>query len=526
MAVNGGFPIALRPQSAFAAVRVAAPAGAPSNPSGAAPLLDIKGLEVGTPESRYGFSMQTLQLLKQYDVRDMSGKDLDALSELMLARGEMDGDVSGTIRSDIQGHGWKTAGSSNALEIFSARRDETMASVKAGEVSLKLADFDLKGNARVTEALNKLAGIHDALQHDDSVTAAAEGGMSQAADIQRFDSWLRQTTRWRELGEAEPQPDAETIDAVGRVLQRLGISLAGEGNSAERMAQAWQAYQGWQAQHPGEQPRMDLQPPAETPAEPPRAAPAAAAVASTPAAAAKPAREAAPRFLLEAQYGMSLPMLQVLKSFDVANASVEQVKQLGRLLQDNGELSQDDADSLLPLTQRGTADSMNYYRRDLRWLADSQQHGETPQYRTPQGLVDLASPAGRARNDQQAQAVLDRLAALHQALQGDDRVQEAVDGGLQQGSDLAAFNAWAQAEGKGARSGDDAQPAFRNRQDVDGIFRTLQRLGVELTPQDGAVSPGQRLEQAWKDYQGWRASHPDAQPGLRLAPARRINDYA
>ena len=522
--VNGGLSIALRPQSTFASVRVAAPA--PSSPSGAAPLLDIQGLEVGSPESRYGFSMQTLQLLKQYDVRDMSGKDLDALSELMLARGEMDGDVSCAIRSDIQGHGWKTAGGSNALEIFSARRDETMASVKSGELTMKLADFDLKGHTRVVEALSKLASIHDALQGDDSVTAAADGGMGQAADIQRFDGWLRQTTRGQELGKAGPQPDTETLDAVTRVMQRLGISLPAEGSGAERMAQAWQAYQSWQAQHPGERPQIDLQPPPETPAEPPRAEPAAAAAATQPAVVEPPVRDAAPRFLLEAQYGMSLPMLQVLKSFDVANASMEQVKQLGRLLQDNGALSQDDADSLLPLTRRGMADPMNYYRRDLRWLSDSQRDGVTPQYRTGQGMVDLANPLGRADNDRQAQSVLGRLAGLHQALQGDDGVREAVEGGLQQGSDLAAFNAWAQAESKGARSSDAAQPAFRNRQDVDGIFRTLRRLGVELTPLDDAVSPGQRLEQAWKDYQGWQASHPDAQPGLRLAPARRINDHA
>ncbi|MGC0155188.1 hypothetical protein ACPRNU_22240 [Chromobacterium vaccinii] len=532
MAVNDGFSIAYRPQAAWqpaaATVRVAAPA--PAGPSGAAPLLDNKGREVGSPESRYGMSMQTLQLLKQYDVRNMSGKDLAVLSDLMQARGEMDGDVSAGIRGDIEAKGWKTAGNSNALEIFAKRRDQAMAEVKAGEVTMKSYDFILQGNARVQEMLNRLAGLHDALQEDDSVQAAADGGMSQAADVKRFNDWSRQQGQRQPDGPA-PSFDQDTVDAVMNTLQRLGVGLPPESDlagGADRMAQAWKSYQAWQAQHPGEQAKIDLQAPQEKPAMPPGDPQASAAPAARTEAPASPRRQADAlnqRFQLEAQYGMSLPMLQVLKGVDVANASMDQLKQLGKLLQANGALSQDDADSLLPLTERGMVDPMNYYRRDLESLADAQRHGLKPQYRTPLGMADLANVAGRTRNDKQAQAVLDRLAGLHQALQDDDGVRAVAGNGLQQAGDLAAFNAWAQVEQKGARNSDDAQPGFRGRQDVDGIFRTLQRMGVELTPVDGDARVSQRLDQAWKDYQAWRGSHPGAQPALQLAPAR-INDFA
>ncbi|WP_434628668.1 hypothetical protein [Chromobacterium sp. CV08] len=533
MAVNDGFPIAYRPQAAWqpaaATVRVAVPA--PAGPSGAAPLLDNKGREVGSPESRYGMSMQTLQLLKQYDVRDMSGKDLDALSDLMMARGEMDGDVAAAIRGDIEAKGWKTAGGSNALEIFAKRRDQAMAEIKAGEVTLKSYDFMLQGNARVQEMLNRLAGLHDALQEDDSVQAAADGGMSQAADIKRFNDWARLQERQPQGGPA-PSFDRDTEDAVMNTLQRLGISLppqSDQAGAADRMAQAWKSYQAWQTQHPGEQAKIDLQAPQEKPAAPPSDPQASAEPAAQTAPPLSPRRQAdalSQRFQLEAQYGMSLPMLQVLKGFDVANASMDQLKQLGKLLQANGALSQDDVDSLLPLTEHGMVDPMNYYRRDLESLADTLRHGLTPQARTPQGVFDLANVPGRARNDKQAQAVLDRLAGLHQALQDDDGVREVAGNGLQQAADLAAFDAWAQVERKGARNSDDAQPGFRGRQDVDGIFRILRRMGVELTPVDGGARTSQRLEQAWKDYQAWRGSHPDAQPALQLAPTARINDFA
>ncbi|OHX14534.1 hypothetical protein BI347_14230 [Chromobacterium sphagni] len=536
MAVSGGFPINLQPQvamrPAWAGVRVAGAVTAAGNDA-PAPLLDSKGLEVGSPESRYGLSMQTLQLLKQYDVRNMSGKDLDALSEVMLAQGDMAGDVAGAISSDIESKGWNTAGDSNALEIFAKRRDDAMASVKAGEITMRLADFPLKTNARVREALEKLAGIHDALQGDGSVQAAASDSMSQALELKRFNDWTRIEQQGAEPGQPPATYDQKTADAVMNTLQRLGVKLPPADDkvgAGDPMAQAWSAYQAWRAQHPDGKLQIDLQAAADKAADPskpePTEAPAAAAQPATPISMKRQAQALVQGAQLQAQYGMSLPMLQLLKGFDVANASVDQVKQLGQLLQGNGALSQDDADSLLPLTQRGMVDTIGYYRRDLSWLADAQQHGVVPQYRTAQGMADLANVAGRARNDQQAQAVLDRLAGLHQALQGDDRVQAVADGGLQQASDLAAFNVWAQVERQGARSGDSAQPEFRSRQDVDGIFRTLQRIGVELTPLDGDANVSQKLAQAWKDYQGWSRSHPDAQPALQLAPAARINDFA
>lgn len=141
-------------------------------------------------------------------------------------------------------------------------------------------------------------------------------------------------------------------------------------------------------------------------------------------------------------------MLQLIKGTDVAGLSVEQLKQYSQLLQTGGALSKDDAESLLPLTQRGMADPMNYYKRDLNWLADMAAQGRTPQFSTVGGMADLANPTGRMRNDQRGQSVLERLQSLHQALQNDDRVRTAPTDNLRQAGDQAAFDKWAQVESK------------------------------------------------------------------------------
>ncbi|MEO9383798.1 hypothetical protein [Chromobacterium phragmitis] len=535
MNVNIGHAIAFRPQlgAASGAARVAG--AAPEDGGKAEPLRDVNGRMVGTPESRYGMSMRTLQLLKQYDVRNMSGKDLDALAEVLAENGEMDGDVAMSIRGDIEGNSWKGSDERNALEIFAKRRDDTMASVKAGEASLRFANYSIKGYERTQQALEKLAAIHDALQSEDDVRAAANGSAAQARDLMHLERWMRSA----EQADAKGEPLAvgkETAEAISRTMLRAGVELPPADNlqHGDWARQALQAYRGWTARHPNDKLDIDLKPAEEEdkkvfkekPPAPAGEAQGTQLSLQPPSSAAKLAREMQDKLQTEARYGIGMPMLQLIKSTDISGLSIDQLKQYSQLLRDNGVLSQDDVESLLPLTQRAMADPMNYYKRDLNWLTSMQQQGRTPQYSTPGGMADLSDVAGRMRNDQQGQAVLERLQNLHQTLQGDDKVQTAAANGLQQSGDLAAFDNWARVESKGARNADSAELEFRGKQDVEGIFRVLQRLGVELTPLEGDSSPSQRLEQAWKDYQRWRDSHPGERPSIALPPKRGVDVYA
>ncbi|WP_214757799.1 hypothetical protein [Chromobacterium violaceum] len=534
MNVNIGQAVSLLPPRIGVAGAARAEASAAGERSKVEPLRDINGRTVGSPESRYGLSMRTLQLLKQYDVRNISGTDLHALAEILAAEDEIGGEVAATIRSDIEVRGWKNSGASNALEIFAKRRDDALAEVKAGEVSLKFASYNIKGYERTQQALDKLAAIHDALQSEDDVQSATGDGMAQAADLLHAERWMRTAQQ----AEAKGEPlvlDKDTAESIGRVMQRAGATLppmTGDLEDGAWAKQALQAYRSWQFQHPGDKLDIDLKPAEEEDKkvfkEPPR--PTTDTVGEqlpqqAPPSPAKLAREALAKQQVQAQYGMSLPMLQLIKGTDVAGLSVEQLKQYSQLLQTGGALSKDDAESLLPLTQRGMADPMNYYKRDLNWLADMAAQGRTPQFSTVGGMADLANPTGRMQNDQRGQSVLERLQSLHQALQNDDRVRTAPTDNLRQAGDQAAFDKWAQVESKGARNAEGVEPEFRSLSDVDGIFRVLQRMGVELTPMEGGSSPSKRLEQAWQDYRRWQDGHP-ARHSAGGAVGRGIDAYA
>ncbi|OQS12100.1 hypothetical protein B0T37_06305 [Chromobacterium violaceum] len=534
MNVNIGQAVSLLPPRIGVAGAARAEASAAGERSKVEPLRDINGRTVGSPESRYGLSMRTLQLLKQYDVRNISGTDLHALAEILAAGDEVGGEVAATIRSDIEGRGWKNSGASNALEIFSKRRDDALAEVKAGEVSFRFASYAIQGLERAQQALEKLAAIHDALQSEDEVQSATADGMAQATDRLHAERWMRLA----EQADANGEPlvlDRETAESIGRVMQRAGAALPpapAELKDGAWARQALQAYRSWQSRHPGDTLGIDLKPAAEEDKkvfkEPPR--PAAEAVGEQLPQQALPSpqklgRDALARQQAQAHYGISLPMLQLIKGTDIAGLSIDQLKQYSRLLQDGGVLSRDDAESLLPLTQRGMADPMNYYKRDLNWLASMRQQGRTPQYAAAGNMAGLANEAGRIRNDQQGQAVLERLQALHQALQGDDSVRAVAADSLRQAGDQAAFDKWARIEAKDARKAEDAEPAFRSQKDVDGIFRVLQGLGVELTPMEGDSSPSKRLEQAWQDYRRWQDGHP-ARHSAGGAVGRGIDAYA
>ncbi|MEO4026682.1 hypothetical protein ABH313_01305 [Chromobacterium vaccinii] len=534
MIVNNGLTVSFRPQAA--AVFTSRVQGVADEGGGKPePLQDLNGRVVGSPESRYGLSTRTLQLLKQYDVRNMSGRDLYALTEILAANDEMDGETAAVIRADIENKGWKGSGTVNALDVFSKRRDDEVAGVKAGEVSPRFANYAIKGYERTQQTLEKLAALHDALQSEDDVQSATADGMSQAKDLLSLNRWARSAEQAEAKGEA-PVLDRETAESISRAMRRAGMELPPASTDSEDGAwarQALQAYRTWQFRHPGDKLEIDLKPADEAdkkvfkePAKPSAEAVGEQLPQQAPAGTAKKAAEALAGQQAQAQYGMSLSMLQLIKGADIASLSVEQVKQYSQLLRTGGVLSEDDAESLLPLTQRGMVDPMSYYKRDLSWLADMKAKGLTPQYATAGGMADLANVEGRVRNDQQGQGVLERLQALHQALQGDDRVKAAATDSLGQAGDQAAFERWAHVEQQGARNAEAAEPEFRSQKDVDGIFRILNRLGVELTPMQGDSSASQRLGQAWKDYQNWRSSHPGEGPAVGRAPARGIDAYA
>ncbi|MEN2428649.1 hypothetical protein [Chromobacterium vaccinii] len=534
MIVNNGLTVSFRPQAA--AVFTSRVQGVADEGGGKPePLQDLNGRVVGSPESRYGLSTRTLQLLKQYDVRNMSGRDLYALTEILAANDEMDGETAAVIRADIENKGWKGSGTVNALDVFSKRRDDEVAGVKAGEVSPRFANYAIKGYERTQQTLEKLAALHDALQSEDDVQSATADGMSQAKDLLSLNRWARSAEQAEAKGEA-PVLDRETAESISRAMRRAGMELPPASTDSEDGAwarQALQAYRTWQFRHPGDKLEIDLKPADEAdkkvfkePAKPSAEAVGEQLPQQAPAGPAKKAAEALAGQQAQAQYGMSLSMLQLIKGADIASLSVEQVKQYSQLLRTGGVLSEDDAESLLPLTQRGMVDPMSYYKRDLSWLADMKAKGLTPQYATAGGMADLANVEGRVRNDQQGQGVLERLQALHQALQGDDRVKAAATDSLGQAGDQAAFERWAHVEQQGARNAEAAEPEFRSQKDVDGIFRILNRLGVELTPMQGDSSASQRLGQAWKDYQNWRSSHPGEGPAVGRAPARGIDAYA
>ncbi|WP_146056802.1 hypothetical protein [Chromobacterium alticapitis] len=465
----------------------------------------------------------------------MSGSDLYALTEMLDSNGEMDSQVASATRGDIDNNGWNGGGACNAVQIFAKRHDDVQASVKAGETSARLASYSLDNYSRVQQALEKLGAIHDALQGEDKVQSAASDSMKQALDLSRFERWSQAMTRAESSGEKVPL-SKETAESVSRVLQRAGADLPPPPDGQDKGAwvkQALQAYRSWQTQHPGSKLDIDLQTAEQedktvfkTKNQPKPTPETAGAPLPPPSSTPAQRAQAALTQQAEAQYGMGMSTLQLIKSTDIGSLSMEQVKQYSTLLQASGVLSQDNADSLLPLTQRGMVDSLSYYKRDLSWLHSMLKLGLTPQYATAAGMVDLSDVNARISNDQQGQRVLERLQRLHETLQSDERVPATASGSLRQASDQAAFDNWARVEQKGARNAQNAGLEYRNQNDVDGIFRVLQRLGVELTPLDGDSTTGQRLQQAWQDYQQWRGSQYGGQAATSLPVKRTIDTFA
>ncbi|WP_440030009.1 hypothetical protein [Chromobacterium amazonense] len=495
------------------------------------PLLDSKGVQVGSPESRFGMSRQSLQLLKAYDVRNISGRDLYDLVDVLAANHDIDPQLAADIRGNIDSNGWKTGMERNALQMYDDARDAVVAAVKSGKQLPRFADSSLRYQEKLLSLFKQLAGLHDALQKDARVETAAEGGARQAANLMRLDRWMASADRNQQQGLPLPPASKDTYFSITETMDALGIDVNPSHEDltpSATLERARDGYRKWREQHPGETLAIELQTdkPDDAPAPAADAQPAAPLPQEDIQARAQDARQEKANLMAQAQYGMPIAMLQLIKSVDFNKVSAPQLKQYAGLLRDYGVISQDDADALTPFIRSGEGSPARYFHDDL---ADaSQQVRESIESRDPElnNPQALARQMNRSANDKQALALITRLSQLHQQLQMDDRVQAISGDGLRQAEDLAAFQRWTQVEQKPVNRPDDAVPEFSSKDQAEGILRVLQRMGVALTPQQGNPGPSARLESAWKDYQAWRKQNPAAQPAMPLTPSARLDAYA
>ncbi len=497
----------------------------------APPLLDSKGLQVGAPESRFGMSRQSLQLLKAYDVRNISGRDLYDLVDVLAATHDIDPELAADIRGTIDANGWKTGVERNALQMYDEARDAVVASVKSGKQLPRFADSSLRYQEKLLGLFKQLAGLHDALQKDARVETAAEGGARQAANLMRLDRWMASADRNQQQGLPLPPASKDTYFSITETMDALGIAINPSHEDltpSATLARARDGYRKWRDQHPGETLAIELQ--ADKSDDPSvktaNAQPAAPLPQEDIQARAQDARQEKANMLAQAQYGMPVAMLQLIKSVDFNKVSAPQLKQYAGLLRDYGVISQDDVDALTPFIRSGEGSPARYFHDDL---ADaSQQVQESIQSRdlevnNPQAV---ARQMNRSANDKQALTLIGRMSQLHQQLQFDDRVQAINGDGLRQAEDLTAFQRWTQVEQNPVNRPEDVVPEFSSKDQAEGILRVLQRMGVALTPLQGNPGPSTRLESAWKDYQAWRKLNPATQPSMPLTPSARLDAYA
>lgn len=495
------------------------------------PLLDSQGVPVGSPESRFGMSRQSLQLLKAYDVRNISGRDLYDLVDVLAVNHDIDPELAADIRGNIDANGWKTGAERNALQMYDDARDAVVAAVKSGKQLPRFVDSSLRYQEKLLSLFKQLASLHDALQKDERVETAAEGGARQAANLMRLDRWMASADRNQQQGLPLPPASKDTYFSIAEVMDSLGIAVNPSHEDltpSATLARARDGYHKWREQHPGETLAIELQidKPDDASAQTANAQPAAPLPQEDVQARAQDARQDKANLLAQAQYGMPIAMLQLIKSVDFNKVSAQQLKQYAALLRDYGVISQDDADALTPFIRSGEGSPARYFRDDL---ADaSQQVQESIESRDPEvnNPQALARQMNRSANDKQALTLIGRMSQLHQQLQMDDRVQAISGDGLRQAEDLAAFQRWAQTEQKPVNRPDDAAPEFSSKDQAEGILRVLRRMGVALTPLQGNPGASARLESAWKDYQAWRKQNPAAQPAMPLTPSARLDAYA
>ena len=503
------------------ASKSAAPAGTPT--SAAAPSSTSTVYHPGeTAEQRYHLSTQTLQLLKRYDVRNISTDDLAKLTVMMDNNNELP-DGAGSFGLWVQ-HFAGSGTTINAMDFTQSKDAQFQAQYASGTVVETEYGKSFMQNGK--EVLDRLAAIHDALQTDNSVQMAADNTISQAWNNRTLQQWAQ--------GEQSGQPstfDPTIFGQVSSALTHLGVTLTAtpaNATDAQKQAQAWKDYQAWQAQHPDTKIQIDLMPADKTDST--SSSPTTAATSTTSSTTTSSSTSSASgaqsqaNAALSARYGYSLQTLQLLKGNDIRQMSADQLRQLTGLMQNRGEVTQQQVDGLQPALQGVSTKPFDYFSKDQQSLsqglasglldAKAMQNmfdaGTYNKYANYKGLQrdgqTILDGNAVIQNDQQSQALLSKLADLHDTLQSDAQVQAVGVDGLQQQTNQSAFNTWVSWHSSDP-SASNATPQYRTQADVDGIFNTLQSMGVQLSTAPKDASTSQKLTLAWQDYQRWQSEH-------------------
>lgn len=511
-----------------------------------------------TPEARYGMSMQTLQLLKRYDVRELKADEMNVLNSVI--KQDIKPEAFTAIIFAMKDRG--AAETINAIDVVSAQQTERKTLISQGLATRQNMSGALQEGDEVLAALRHLASVHDALQKDDSVRMAAKDSVYQASQNAQFNDWVKLRSSSGKLAShgvslqissgtetsTELQPPDNYVESILRVMKRQGMPLtetAKGASNSEKLDQAWKDYQKWQSNNPPLDLKIELEPETDLKLKESkqalenaaRAAYAAAAYSRDQAEEKAPygtaSLEHVPLYQDDPQlrYGLSLQTLQLIKRTDVRNISPDQLLKLSQLLQNRHEMSDDSANALLPIRleigQTQQRKTFDWFRNDEQRLINTVSQGHSPKRaETKGGLlpVEIADVNAAINNDRQAQSELQRLATLHEILQQDKTVQVAGFDGIQQATDIEAFDNWAESQSMLDRPGKTSAMQYTSKESLAGIFRTLQRIGVELSPTDKDASASEKLNQAWKDYQTWRGKNPNRRPEIELSPLT-VNTY-
>ena len=190
-------------------------------------------------------------------------------------------------------------------------------------------------------------------------------------------------------------------------------------------------------------------------------------------------------------YGMSKELLQLIKRYDVRNISVGDLSQLAMLMGNDGHASQEAVATISSLQvdmgKSATFDAASYFQEEMDSVSRDQASGK------------MQFQPSAIQGYQGAQQLMQKLAAIHDALQKDDSIQAAPEDGLQQVIGSRKLDFWISERLQGV-AGNHGQ------QDWNGISGALQKLGVRLSATTDNASVAQKLDSAWQDYQKWSAA--------------------
>ncbi|MDE1713698.1 hypothetical protein PWG14_14110 (plasmid) [Chromobacterium amazonense] len=222
-------------------VRVQSPANTPvvSAPQSQEPTATASSGE-SSVHNDYGISESMLQLIKHYDVKNISVDDLVKLTGLLYNHGSVDADSAGTIMA-IQ----VDIGRSNIIDaksLFNDKMDLVNDVVTTGR--MQLAHNAIASYQGAQKLMQKLSALHDVLQKDDRIQEASAEALQQATDDFKTQGWISRMQQ----GTSEGHYVDQDWDRISGGLQRMGVNLSGIADSDsldQKLNAAWQAYQAW-----------------------------------------------------------------------------------------------------------------------------------------------------------------------------------------------------------------------------------------------------------------------------------------